>query len=175
MMKKNLLPLVLLALLCAGYLLFVTGTASRLPDRVAMHFNAAGRADNWIDRSQTVLFWETLGIAVPALFLVIAGLTSVIPPRFVNLPHREYWLAPERRLQTVAFLFRQTVWMGCLMILFLAGIYWLTILANRLTPAHLPMGWFLTLLGGFLAGTTIWSVAFIRHFSKVADPNHRPA
>lgn len=59
------------------------------------------------------------------------------------------------------------IWMGCLAILFLAGIYYVTIQANRLTPAHLPMGLFLAMTAGFLAGVIIWSIAFVRHFTKV--------
>jgi hypothetical protein len=56
--------------------------------------------------------------------------------------------------------------MGCLMVLFLAGIHYLTILANRATPPHLPMGLFLTLIGGFLSGVVAQSIFFIRHFLK---------
>jgi len=41
-MKPNALPYVVLALLCAGYLAFVAGSASLLPEQVAMHFGAAG-------------------------------------------------------------------------------------------------------------------------------------
>jgi hypothetical protein len=54
------------------------------------------------------------------------------------------------------------------MILFLAGIHYLTILANRATPPHLPMGLLLALTGGFLSGVAAWSVVFIRHFLKTA-------
>jgi uncharacterized membrane protein len=165
--KTNLLPFLLLALPCAGYLLFVAGSAPLLPERVAMHFNAGGQADNWMSRSHIVIFWETLGVVMPVFFMVSALLTGWIPARFVNLPHREHWLAPERKTQTVAYISRQMIWMGCLAILFLAGIYYLTILANCLTPAQLPMNLLLPLLGGFLAGVLIWSIRFIRHFSKV--------
>lgn len=101
-MERNLVPFLVLVLLCAGYLIFVAGSASLLPEPVAMHFNAGGQADHWISRSHTVVFWETLGVGVPVFFIVSALLTGLIPARFVNLPHREHWLAPERKTQTVA-------------------------------------------------------------------------
>lgn len=166
-MKRNLFPLLALGLLCAGYLLFVAGSAPLLPERVAIHFGLNGNADNWTSRSAMTIFFGAFGVGWPLFFICLALLTAVIPARFVNLPHREFWLAPERRAETVAYISCQLIWMGCLMVLFQAGIYWLTIQANRATPARLPMNLFLELLAGFLAGVLIWSLVFIRHFMKV--------
>lgn len=165
-MKRNLTPLLALVLLSAGYLAFVLGTASLLPERVAIHFGLGGQADRWADRSQTIFFFETLTV-VPAVFVLLAVVMRWMPAGAFNLPHRDYWLAPERRAETVGIVSRQLIWIGCLMVLFLAGIYWLTIQANHATPARLPMNLFLPLLGAFLGGTVIWTIVFIRRFSKV--------
>ena len=34
------------------------------------------------------------------------------PPNMVNVPRREYWLAPERRSQTAMLLFRHMLWLA---------------------------------------------------------------
>ena len=162
-MKRNLAPILALAGLTVAYAALVLGTATALPERVAVHFGWHGRADGWADRLQATVAFETL-MVVPAIFLLLAFLMQIMPAGAFNLPHRDYWLAPERRAQTVAVCARQVIWMGCLMDLFLAGIYALTIEANRLTPPRLPAGLFLLLLLGFLTATGVWTWRFLRRF-----------
>jgi uncharacterized membrane protein len=164
-MKNNPTPYVVLALLCAVYLAFVAGSMLLLPERVAIHFDGAGHANNWTDRSALLILFGGLGVGAPIFFVGSGLLVGLVPDGMVNLPHREYWLAPERRAQTRAYLSGQMAWMGCLALLFLAGIYGLTILANRLTPQRLPMVLFLPLVAGFLAGTIVWTIVLLRHFS----------
>ncbi len=166
-MKKSVVPFVVLGLLCAGYLFFIAGSVSLLPERVATHFGGRGEADGWMSRSTDLVFFGGLGVGLPLFFMVLSLLTGLMPARFVNLPHREYWLAPERRAQTLAYISRQMIWMSCLMVLFLSGIHYLTILANRATPPHLPMDLLLALTGGFLFGVGAWSIVFIRRFRKI--------
>lgn len=164
-MKKSIVPLLSLVLLTMVYAVLVAVFATQLPERVAIHFGVGGRADGWADRQQATLFFELLTI-VPIVFFFLAMLMRALPAGSFNLPHRDYWLAPERRAETVATISGQLMWMGCLMVLFLAGIYWLTIEANRLTPPHLPMQSFLALLISFLAATGVWMVLFLRRFFK---------
>ena len=59
--------------------------------------------------------------------------------------------------------FPHVIWMGCLRQGFLAGIYWLTIQANRQTQPHLPF-LFLPLLLGFLLATPVWAISLLRPF-----------
>ncbi len=164
-MKQNLKPLLMLVLLTAGYLVFVAGSSSQLPQRVAIHFDINGLANNWIDRSHAVVFFETLA-GLPVLFAVISFLINVLPAWSFNLPNRDYWLAPERRPKTVAWISGHLAWMGCLNAVFLAGIYWLTLQANSLKPARLPVNLFLPMVGVFLAVVGVWILRFHRHFSK---------
>jgi len=165
-MKKNTVPVAVLGFLCAGYLVFIAGSAPLLPERMATHFGGGGNANGWMSRSTDLVFFGGLGVGLPLFFIVLSFLIGWVPERFVNLPHREYWLSPERRAQTRAYVSRQMIWMACLTVPFLAGIHGLTILANRTTPPHLPMGWFLALTGGFLSGVVGWSIVFTRHFLK---------
>jgi len=90
----------------------------------------------------------------------------VLPAGSMNLPHRDYWLAPERRPQTVDWISGQVAWLGCINVLFLAGIYWLTLQANHLNPVHLPLNLFLAFVAVFLMAMTLWVFRFYRHFAK---------
>jgi hypothetical protein len=165
-MKSNSVPYVLLGFLCAGYLIFIAASASLLPERMALHFAAHGEANGWMPRSADLILFGGLGVGLPLFLAALSLLTGLVPDRLVNLPHREYWLAPERRAQTRAYISRQTIWISCLMLLFLSGIHGLVIQANRVTPPDLPMNLFWMLVGGFLAGVASWSIIFIRHFTK---------
>ena len=42
-MKKNAVPFIVLGLVCAGYLIFIAGSASLLPERVGLILVAAAR------------------------------------------------------------------------------------------------------------------------------------
>jgi len=169
-MKKLRAPALVLTALCLGFLIFLGCSKTLLPERMASHFGGHGEANGWMSRTGDLFILGVTGVGLPLLFVILALVTPLIPPRFVNLPHREYWLSPAHRAETSTFITRQMLWMGCLMVLFLAGIHYLTIEANRLTPVHLPMNLFLTMLGGFLVALAAWSFHLIRHFSKPDRP-----
>jgi len=95
-----------LALLAAPFalLLWLWGRLAwiypALPGRIPTHFGASGRVDGWMSPQAFVLF---NGI-VPALMLVVLLgcelLVGRLPARWINVPHRDYWLAPERIEET---------------------------------------------------------------------------
>lgn len=160
--KKNLIPILLLAGLTAAYGAFVAGSEAELPERVAVHFGPDGHANGWAARHQAVKSFENFMI-FPAIFLLLALVMEVAPVSTFHLPYGEYWLAPQRRAQTVATISRHVIWMGCLLQGFLAGIYWLTIDANRQKSPHLPF-LFLPLLLGFLLAMAVCLISLLRPF-----------
>jgi uncharacterized membrane protein len=166
-MKILQIPALMLTALCAAFLLFLVYSAPLLPARMASHFGGIGQANGWMNRDTDLCFLGAMGVGVPLLFFILGLVIRLVPDQLINLPHREYWLSPEQRAATGAFISRQLLWLGCLMILFLAGIHYLTIQANRLTPARLPMDLFLALLGGFLVAVAGWLIHLIRHFANV--------
>ena len=91
-----------------------------------------------------------------------------IPVSFVNRPHREYWLAPERQQAALALLLRYSLWFACMNVLFVTGLHWLIVQANlpQQSP-HLSGLGIALVAGGFLAGTGVWVSMLLRHFSKI--------
>jgi hypothetical protein len=73
----------------------------RLPEQVAIHFNASGKADSWASKSHATFLMLGLQIFLPSFLLLTSQLSRSLPIQWINLPHREYWLAPERREATL--------------------------------------------------------------------------
>jgi uncharacterized membrane protein len=165
-MKRNPAPFVVLALLTAGYVAFVALSSPLLPEHVAIHFGINGHANNWASRSQAIFFSELLTI-LPLFFGFFALLIKVLPTSAINLPNKDYWLAPERRDQTTSWISGQIAWIGCLNVGFITGLYVLMIETNNTPPAQLPMNLLWPLAGAFVAVTILWLVRFCLHFSKL--------
>jgi uncharacterized membrane protein len=152
--------------LCAAFVGYVLVSSRQLPERVATHFNIRGEADDWMHRSTHVAFMLAVGLGLPAILVGLCSLSSLLPAKLVNIPRREYWLAPERRRDTARWLMRHSIWMGCLAAVFMGGIQFLVVEANRKAPARISTAEILTWAGLFLLGTVVWSLVLLRHFKR---------
>jgi uncharacterized membrane protein len=159
-------PSLVVFLLALAYGIIVRAETAGLPGRVAIHFGANGEANSFAPRDQLGNFFEA-SLAAPFFLLLLALTMPLFPSSAFNLPHREFWLAPARRAATVANVSRQLIWLDCLLIAFLAGLFQLTVAANHRSPPHLPMNWFLPLIIGFLLATVVWSSFLLRTFKGV--------
>lgn len=157
--------LAVLALVAVGRALAVAPT---LPDPLASHFDANGRADGCSSQRS---FFVLGGVVLAGLVLLAAGLPALVrtlPTSLVNLPRREYWLAPERRAATVATLGAWMAWFGVATLGPLLGVFELVYAANRGaegTP-HLS-GTIWVLLVGYLGFTGLWLLGFWLRFRRV--------
>jgi uncharacterized membrane protein len=129
-MKSLLIPISALLLLTAGIAIHWHTYAPLLPDRVVSHIDAGGKANQWMDRATffrgTLLF---LTIS-PAAILVLAGLGCLalyqLPPAFVNVPHKEYWLSsPERRGEVALLTLQFMLWFlfGMMVLMYFGAIH----------------------------------------------------
>jgi uncharacterized membrane protein len=165
---KLIAPLFTLAICYVLFFGYVISSYDDLPARVASHFDIEGQANGWMSRDVCVGFTLGLGILMPALIIGMMAGAGKIPVSFINLPHREYWLAPERRQAALAILLRFSLWFACMNVLFVTGLHWLIVQANKTgTGPHLSGLGISLVAGGFLAGTGIWVVLLLRHFSKI--------
>jgi hypothetical protein len=143
--------------------LFVS--AQQLPPRVASHFNSAGMPDGWMSRA--AYLWFMISILLGMTFLLVGTFYSIrfFPISTINLPKKEYWLAPDRRSATFDSIFRAGVWLATFQALFFLGIHLLTVAANASKPVALSsLVW--VLLGVFLLVVFGWSFAFIQRFRR---------
>jgi uncharacterized membrane protein len=143
-------------------------TSHRLPLRVASHFNSAGTPDGWMSRA--AYLWSMFGIMLAITLLLIGTFYSIrfFPCSTINLPEKEYWLAPDRRNKTFDAIFRAGVWLATFQTVFFLGMHLLVVAANASQPVMLSSHvWFL--LAGFLLVVMAWSIVLIQRFRRTTE------
>jgi uncharacterized protein DUF1648 len=161
------LPIVLFLALLAAAAWRATVLADRLPDVVAVHFDASGHPDGFATRDACREFMHWLTLGTPAFIVLVTSLIPrMIPPAMINIPNRDYWLAPQRAEESLSFLGLQGVWFGCIFLVFLAGIDELIVEANSVSPAVLPTARFVTALALLAAAVAIWAARMFRRFRR---------
>ena len=165
-------PLLLLFLLACAFLALLAASAPLLPERVATHFGADGQPNGWMTRSAHLLFTGGFGLSFPLLFSGLCFCLRHFPPRLINIPHRDYWFAPGRRAESCAFLFRHSLWLSCLWLLFVAAVSLQILEANRTNHACLSPTFVLALTATFITGLGGWILLLFRRFYNVppAEP-----
>jgi len=138
----------------------------RLPDSVASHFNASGQPDSWSSKDSFVLTNLAMIAGISIVCLGIASLLRRIPVSWINLPNKDYWLAPQRKDDTLSTLSVQFGWLACATVAFFVILFQLEILAN-LRSNQILGGTFWLFLGLYLAFTGVWIVRLRRRFGRV--------
>lgn len=168
MTPNSRLPSVVFVFLALLGVLQARNFAATMPPLVATHFGGSGAPNGW--QSQAAFFTTEavmLGVAVLLAFGV-SRLIGVLPVSMLNLQNKEFWLAPERHEQTLAFFKAQFAWFGCAFLAFLLVVNDLVYRANLTHPRQLNSGAFVTAMIAFLGFVAIWTVRLIVHFSKAA-------
>lgn len=159
-------PLVTLICLIVFAVVFVIYTTAYLPDRVATHFSGYNQADGWMSRSGYLLFLLAFLIGAPLLLSLGLGTLPGKFPQWTNVPHRDYWLAPLRRNESLQFLSAHGKRLGCLVVMLMLGIHYTLLLANHMQPPRLPVSTFSSILFGFVLALIWWIVRLYRRFPK---------
>lgn len=152
----------LLLISCAA--VFVWLTSQNLPPLVAAHFDSAGRVNAYMPRRHYIALLLGVAVVVPLFLVIIPRHALSKPGTRISLPNGDYWLAPERREQTVRFLARQTSVFAWLVVLFLCYVQWLVVHANALTPPSLNSEALVSGLVVFLVCTFFWIVRLVARF-----------
>lgn len=154
-MNRHLSILVFLAVLVAAGV-FVVSTGSTLPARVASHFGASGQADSFMSRDGYVAFMLVFVVGLPLVMTGFMALVFRSGSASMNLPNRDYWLAPERRAQLVALLTAHGMRFGAGLAVFLSCVHWLIVRANMQHPPQLDNDLMYVGLALFLLATVLW-------------------
>jgi hypothetical protein len=162
--KTRLFSITLIALLWIAFAAYVWFTAPQLPERVATHFGGRGQPNGWMTREQHVRFTLIMGTAMPAFVLGVFAFMRRGSGRGLNIPHKDYWLAPERRDATFDFLQNCGRWLAGLLIAFLAGVHYSILAANARSPVALSLADLGSVAGFFLAALAVWVVLLHQRF-----------
>lgn len=155
--------------LLLGTFFFIDSSRQLLPPIMAVHFNAASQANGFAPRDGYVDFMRVFSTGIPLLVTLLVTFLPRLFPNAINIPYRDYWLAPQRREATLGFLSNHGLRFGCLMLLFLAAIHWQVIQANTRTPPHLDNGAFFGTLMLFGFVLLVWILAMMWRFLRKPD------
>jgi uncharacterized membrane protein len=137
-----------------------------LPEKIAVHFDAAGAADAWTTRENYLFIVLSSLTGLPLLLVwVMAGLPRLTKGRG-QVPDSEYWFASDRQRATKNFLIQHGSWLGTLTVAVIYGMHILILRANELNPPLLAMDRFSVMIFIYLCGLIWWMAAFLRHFRK---------
>jgi len=137
----------------------------RLPPKVAAHFGTSGRADGWLARDTQTTWHIATVLFLAAIIQGVALVHARLPKEYINLPQRDYWLAPERAAATRDWITGAVLFIGCGLLVFFLVLFHLVYRANLdPTPRLSGAVWWLTggLLGLIAGVTTTLLVKFRR-------------
>lgn len=137
----------------------------QLPETVATHFNASGNADSFSSKLSTGLMEIALLLFITFLFWGLAKFIPKIPNDLINLPNKEFWLAPERKERTLKTISAVIVWFGIATNIFLILTFQSVIQANLSGNYKLTFPFFIMLIT-YLIAIIALSIYLILIFSS---------
>lgn len=129
-MKTDRLASLLLVLFGIAFIGQAAFYLPRLPEQMASHFDMAGQPNGWMSRIHFALFTAVMLIALYLVFGAMPMLLAKLPHWMINLPRKDYWFAPERKAEAVAYLRSWLRWFGCFTLLMLLLVFDLVYRAN---------------------------------------------
>jgi len=161
------LPRLLYALLVLVCLLMMAYYYPQMPSRMAAHFAADGHPNGWQPRKCFFLLVVLItGSSAVVAFFAPWQIASKSNDR-INLPNKQFWLAPERREQTMRSIAAMMGWFGCGLLFVLISATYLALRANLAVDQRFNSEAMLTVLGLFLTGLVFLIVGFVRRFQRV--------
>ncbi len=140
-----------------------------MPERMASHFNASGKADGWMTKEGFFGFYVGVLVLMALVFIFIPKFMLKIPDSMINLPNRDYWLAPERRAQTGEMIESYMNAAGNAVIALLLCVFHLAFSANLDAGGRLPQSTWI-LLAAFMIFMSVWTIRFLRAFRIPKGP-----
>jgi hypothetical protein len=158
--------LVLVAATAISAAVFIFVSSADFPDVGATHFDTRGQANATMSRGVYRGYMAFLVLVVP---LLVAGLPAVVArrwPMLLNIPSRDYWLAPERGADTLASLRARTALLAIVMIALITFVHVLVLRANAGDEPELDQQLLLVGLATFVAFIIGWIVSLYRRFRR---------
>jgi uncharacterized membrane protein len=134
-----------------------------MPARMASHFDGRGVANGWMSRDGFVAVYVFVLALMAAMFFALPKALAKLPPSMINLPHRDYWLAPERRAKTGEMIEAYMNECGNATLVFMLLVFQMAFTANLdATPRLSDRIWYYLVI--FMLYMAAWLIRFIRVF-----------
>jgi hypothetical protein len=159
MMNKKHSILIVLALI---YLSQIAYFYPQMPAQIASHFNFRGEADGWMLKENFLVFQVILLVFILGTSSLISTFFNKLPDFLINIPNKSYWLAPERRGESLSKLAAETDNLRIALLQLFIGINYFVFQAN-LSSGNLSNGVWL-ILGVFLSYSVYWTIGLRKTF-----------
>jgi uncharacterized membrane protein len=173
-MQDSRLPKLVFCLLAAAAVMQFFLYYPQLPATMASHFDGRGIPNGW--QTKLVFFAFFLGATLLATVVAfgVPRIIETLPAQQLNLPNKEYWLAPERREASLGFLRAHMAWFGCAIFFVILLAFHYSILANLHGQTNFESRSFLIVLGAFLLFMIFWLIRLFTRFGRPPQPNSSP-
>ena len=172
-MQDARLPKLVFAVLAVGAAIYFSTYYAQMPDVVASHFNGRGVPNGWQTKPTFFGLFAAMSVLAAVLGFGIPRIIASVPPQLINLPNKQYWLAPEYLAKTMAFLNAYFAWFGCAVFLIMILTFDYAIQSN-LHPANPPdvsRMWYI--LAGFLVFMVVWLARMFARFGRLPQQGVR--
>lgn len=159
---------VLFVLLCLACVYHALHNLPLLPERTATHFSVSGTPDGWGGRVELVIVYLGTVALVAAVFLAIPLALRRLPDAMINLPNRFYWLASDRREETLEWLSTSMIILGCATLVLMMDIFHQMFMVNMGEATRLTHQGFS--MCAYSAAIVIWCAALLARFRRVRPP-----
>jgi uncharacterized membrane protein len=151
---------IVLALISFGQIIYFYNI---LPASIASRFNRDGMPTLWFAKKVFILIHAGLVLLTSGFFLFVGLFLERIPAKFLNIPNKDHWMAPDRKQQTFND-FLKFLYLYANMTLVFFFMTFQHIYKVNLNGFKDPEGdtFYLTLL--FVSASGILAVAFFRRF-----------
>lgn len=164
-MSSTKIPLVLMFTAFLVGIVAIFLARAELPEQVASHYDSSGTPDGWMDRDTFLGLYAGLLVLMAGLFGGLAAFLPRLPNAMINVPHKDYWLAPERRDESLRGMTSMLVWIGVATLLFLVALFRMTWTANLSESGELGDGFWI-LLAGYLGITLGVAIGGMMRYRK---------
>lgn len=137
-----------------------------MPETIASHFDANGKPDGWSSREGFATMMIALHLFVATVFGFIGSILPRIPDSLINVPHKDIWLAPERRAESLTWMTNRLAWMGAVVQALFCAVTQLSLRASGNAEKAMAPWTHWALLAGFFAFMGFWLVGFFRRFRR---------
>ncbi len=134
------------------------------PSNVAIHFGAGGEPNGWAPAYVNALIMSGIDVLIFASFFFTPHLIRITPPRWINLPNKQYWLKEENRGKMESMLTSHLYQFGTLTFIFMLIVGLLALQANLSDPVRFREDLFWWPFGLYMAYIAYWTVKIMLVF-----------
>lgn len=165
-MKRGLLSWIVLLLAAGALIKLHLDWTPQLPERVAAHFDMAGRATRMRLTGSFGLGTWALHLGLATLVVGLMSLQHLLSPQDVQLPNADYWRHPENFPRACQHLRDWSRWFASALILWGIFLDRQLFLANQHQPPHLDPQAMILLIAAAIIGLSFMIAALLLRFRR---------